>query len=106
MRPASVYRKRPITHEDTAWREIAEAFAEPPSDNGTRLGLCYAVATMYVWGRITPALHGRMLARVDAHLPMGYAYEPVTAAREAFIPHREARCLAALWLALESQHVK
>ena len=107
---------RPFRYEDAAWRHLARQYTEPlpprrfdfdnplPEMEPTRRGLCYAVMSLYIHGRIDWKMYGRMRHRLDQFVPIGtYAYESDRASNDDFAANREARVLAALWLTLDSQ---
>jgi hypothetical protein len=79
--------------EPEAWREIARRIVE---DEWARCGLCREVWFLYMERGIMRSI--RMLKRVKDHLDAAgliWAYPEGT--------EREARALAALWLALEAE---
>ena len=84
--------------EPEAWREIARRIVE---GEWSRLGLCREVANLQVQRRITEKKASAMAINVLSHLmetssrQHGYVYPEGT--------EREARALAALWLALEAE---
>jgi hypothetical protein len=111
---------RPFRYEAAVWRALAQQFAEPPDDtpicvdwgevtgilpvSATRRGLCYAICTLFQSGRVSDDMYQRMYERLDQFVPFGaYAYEEQTSTNEDFVPNRDARALACLWLALDSQ---
>lgn len=101
---------KPFQYEDAAWREIARQFAEPPPRTApnlepTRRGLCYAITQLYWRERISERIKRRMVQRVEQFVGSAseYAYEGHSATNADFVPHRTARSLACLWLALDSQ---
>lgn len=100
---------KPFRYEDAAWRELARQFAAPVArdldTDPTRRGLCQAITYLFWRHRITEDMKRRMTWRVEAYTGSGwaYAYESSYSYNENFIPNREARSLACLWLALDSQ---
>lgn len=101
---------RPFQYEDAAWREIARQFAEPVPQwescmEPTRRGLCYAITCLYWRERISERIKRRMMQRVETFIgsTSEYAYEGHAPTNADFAPHRTARSLAALWLALDSR---
>jgi len=99
---------KPFRYEDAAWRELARQFAAPVArdldTDPTRRGLCHAITHLFWRHRITENMKRRMYWRVESLLPVGqYAYESSYSGNAEFIRHRDARALACLWLALDSQ---
>jgi len=83
--------------ERDQWVELAKKYAGKP-ERTTLRGLCYAV--MHINDP-----YDEMSFRLEQYVIKGeYAYENQYSATDAdFLPNREARCLAALWLAEEAE---
>jgi hypothetical protein len=91
--------------EAEAWREVARRFALAIAP----YGLCYEIAELCDFEKVSESAYRTMSERVDEHLGGAkWAYEPRAVQgcwdiEHDYSEHREARCLAALWLALEAE---
>ena len=85
--------------EAEAWRKIAEAFAGKPGTTITCFGLCFAAREC----QASTPVRESMCARLDLYVVRGdWAYDDVSC--RGYHGAREARCLAALWLAEDAEH--
>lgn len=81
--------------EAAAWREVARLLVEDRQG----VELCTNVYALLLGKRISPYLHAVMYMRVRrATSPYVWEYRG-----SEDDDHREARCLAALWFALEAE---
>lgn len=96
---------RTVLTEPEAWREIARRLVEDDVYN-LPLGLCLLVHHLCWDGSIDPSTRRRMGLRVQDYLQgrvYAYAYRTATRYESYVNKYREARALAALWLALEAE---
>lgn len=87
-----------------AWREVARIWAE--REEGWRLGLCSCVRLLYYRDKIGVQTYCHMRERIDSHLGnriWAYNWRSNESNDHYADRHREARTLAALWLALEAE---
>ena len=88
--------------EPEAWREIARRFARGKALHG----LCHEVGVVFDSRRISDVVYDTMCGRIDEHLgDRAWGYDPRIGSGGGYdhSEHREARCLAALWLALDAE---